>query len=158
VLFASLWQGACIAFAVAVVLAFAGRRLNAATRCILLQGTLVAVAIVPFVTTLPSVASQTLMRFEYAIAHAPAGKGVARRGGLMTVPRRIDVGLSDRAVALLIAAWLIGVVVLTLRVAADSLQPRAWFAGAARSACAEASPSTHRETSACRLRSGLPGP
>lgn len=61
-LFASLWQGACIGVAVVAVLALTGSRLNAATRYIVLLGALFAIAIVPLVTTLPNTVRHTTLR------------------------------------------------------------------------------------------------
>ncbi len=121
VLFASLWQGACIALVVAAVLAFTGRRLNAATRYIVLQGALVAITIVPLVTTLPNILAHAAVQGR-AIAGPSAAKNVGSVGALDAAARRIDVPLNDRAILMLTGAWIIGVLTFTVRIGAGSLQ------------------------------------
>ena len=121
VLFATLWQGACIALVVAAVLAFTGRRLNAATRYIVLQGALVAITIVPLVTTLPNILAHALIHGGHAVERSSAAKDIAS-GGLASAVRRIDVPLDDRAVLMLTGAWIIGVLGFTLRIGTASLQ------------------------------------
>lgn len=121
VLVASLWQGACIAFVVAAVLAFTGRGLNAATRYIVLQGALVAITIVPLVTTLPNILAHALIHAGHAVERSSAAKDIAS-GGLASAVRRIDVPLDDRAVLMLTGAWIIGVLGFTLRIGTASLQ------------------------------------
>ncbi len=120
VLFATLWQGACIGLAVAAVLAFAGHRLNAATRSIVLQCALAAIAIVAVVTTLPN----TMPHGLSLGGHAVPGSAAASTRGFVAVaaPRRIDVILGDRAVDVLIAAWIGGFLAFTLRLGVASLQ------------------------------------
>ncbi len=120
VLFANLWQGICIALAVVAVLAFSGRRLNAATRYIILQGALVAIALVPLATALPNAMQRASIQGGQGIAGPHAARGVV--AGFATAARRIDVPLDDRAVLMLAAAWIAGVLVFTLRIGAGSLQ------------------------------------
>ncbi len=122
VLCAGLWQGACIALVIAAALAISGNRLNARTRCIVLQVAFAAVAIVPFATTLPNVATQaSTLRVHRSIGSSqlnarPPGNSPAN------TQRRIDILLSDRTVLIVAAVWLAGVLLFTLRIAAGSLQ------------------------------------
>ena len=122
VLCAGLWQGASIALVVAAVLALAGHRLNARTRCIVFQIAFVAIAIVPLATTLPSVTARAsiLRVFDSTGSSLPDARRLAKSA--LTVPRRIDVFLSDRTVLALTAAWTVGVLLFTLRIGAGSLQ------------------------------------
>lgn len=122
VLFAGIWQGATIAILTGALLFLSGRRLNAATRFLLVELALLAVALVPLLTTLPSVAphrAATALLASVAPA-APAGsEDVAIPGS-----RRIDVNLSDGVVLSFVAAWAIGVAFFALRVVAGSLTIR----------------------------------
>lgn len=119
VLFASVWQGVFIALAIAAALALAGRRLNAATRYIILQGALVAIALVPLVTTVPNTMPHAVVRGRPATGPSAP---IEAATGFIAVARRIDVPLSDRAVFVLTAGWLTGVLAFTLRIVASSLQ------------------------------------
>jgi beta-lactamase regulating signal transducer with metallopeptidase domain len=123
VLLASLWQGACVAIVVAVMLALAGRGLNAATRYIVLQGALLAIVIMPLLTTLPNAMPQRSSEATYVGLMSPAVQNVAPSERVHAKgPRHIDVSLSDRTVLMLTVAWLIGVLVFALRVGVGSYQ------------------------------------
>lgn len=124
VLFASLWQGAFVALTVAAVLGLTGRRLNAATRYIVLQGALVAIVIVPLVMTLPNIMSQALIQGGHGLAGSGGARNLASGGLGMAAARRIDVTLGDSAVLTLAAAWIVGVLTFTVRIGAGSLQIR----------------------------------
>ena len=118
-LFASLWQGACIAAVVAILLAVAGRRNNAATRYLVLECALVAVAIVPVATTLPY-----LQTHAASVTMSAKAAPVVSGGTLMRAlpSRRVDLILNDPAVLALTAAWLAGVIFFALRIGIGSLK------------------------------------
>ncbi len=119
VLFASLWQGACIAAIAGALLAAAGRRLNSATRYLVLECALLAVAIVPVATTLPYV-NVHAASVGVGVAPAPVSAGYALARAVSG--RRVDVALSDQLVLALAAAWLAGVLLFAIRIAAGSLK------------------------------------
>ena len=124
VLFSSIWQGASIAIAVAVVLAVVRRRLNAATRYAVMASALVALAVIPVVTTVPNVTPHTA-QVSMRSASGTTGSGAYRdvwSAVRVLSTRRIDVALSDRAVIALIGTWMIGVLAFTLRMVIGSLQ------------------------------------
>jgi len=121
VLFASLWQGATIALAVAAAFIVTGHRLNAATRCIVLQGALVAIALVAIATTLPNIMPNASIQGGHGVPVSSAAR-IGAAVDLAAAARRIDVPLSDRAVLILTGAWIIGALTFTLRIGAGSLQ------------------------------------
>jgi TonB family protein len=121
VLFASIWQGACIAVIAASTLAVAGRRVNAATRHLVLECALVAVAIVPIATTLPSV---KLHGASVSLGAAPATPATEFALVRAFPSRRIDVLLSDSAVLALTAAWLAGALFFAMRIGIGPLRLR----------------------------------
>ncbi len=121
VLFASLWQDALIAICIAAILFFWDRNLNAATRHVILQSALVAIVLVPLVTTLVNVMPHEIEVVGHGVTgHSPTS--VVPADNSPTPGHRIDVVLSDRAVLMFIGAWVIGVFVLSLRVGLGSLQ------------------------------------
>jgi beta-lactamase regulating signal transducer with metallopeptidase domain len=122
VLLASVWQGACVAIAVTVVLALAGRSLNAATRCLVLQGALLVIALIPLFTTLPSVLPQASLGAQFAVAPAPAGDGGRAVQTPQAASRRIEIALSDRAALVLTGVWIAGILVFILRIGGGWLQ------------------------------------
>jgi len=120
-LLAALWQDACIAIVAGAILLVAGRRFSATTRCVVLQGILVALLAVPLATTFSTFRSHdagaigdtvTLRGAPGAVPSAPA----------VAAPRPIRVPSSDGIVLVLAGAWLAGVLVFALRVAAGALQ------------------------------------
>jgi TonB family protein len=115
VLFASLWQDALIGICVAALLFFAGRRLNAATRYVILQCTLLAMVAVPIATTLPNIDMSNIGQSGYGSAalHPPNNLSPTEAAGTV---RRIDVVLGGEAVLALVGAWIVGVLALTLRI------------------------------------------
>jgi TonB family protein len=121
VLFASLWQGACVALAVGVAFGLSGRWLNAATRYIVLQGAVLTIAYVPLVTTLPNGLHRAWIRLDRGVASSRTVEGIRTRD-VPVGPPRLEVALSDGAVLMLTGAWLIGVVAFTSRIALGSLQ------------------------------------
>src|SRR5579864_6803752 len=91
VLFASLWQDACVAICVAVVLALAGKRLNAATRHVVLQAALLVMIALPFVTTLSHVQSYQLSATGHGTTASTTSAVQSTPG--TTLVRQIDVVL-----------------------------------------------------------------
>jgi TonB family protein len=116
VLFASLWQDAVIGLCAAAVLLVIGKRLNAATRHVILQAALVAMVAVPAVTTLPHIASGAIAFSGYgtgASGAAAAAANAQNSSGL----RSIDVALADRVALAIAAVWLAGALAFFLRIA-----------------------------------------
>jgi TonB family protein len=122
VLFASLWQDALIGICVAVVLLLAGRRLNAATRHVVLQAALVVMVILPVATTLSHVHAFALNESGHGVAAAATGTSAKAQNA--TQVRQIDIVLADRAVLWLVALWLAGAAAFLLRIALAAVQLR----------------------------------
>jgi beta-lactamase regulating signal transducer with metallopeptidase domain len=120
-LLAALWQDACIAIVVGGILFVAGRRLSATTRCLVLQGVLCALVAVPLTTTFSSARSHDARVVSDAVTLHTAPAAVPSAPAVVA-PRPIRVPSSDGIVLALAAAWLAGVVVFTLRIAAGALQ------------------------------------
>ena len=122
-LLAAVWQDACIAIVAGAILAVAGRRLSATTRCLVLQGVLLALVAVPLVTTFSNVRSQhaTVAGDAITLRSAPVA---APSAPAAAAPAPIRVPSSDGIVLALAGAWLAGVLVFALRVAAGALQLR----------------------------------
>jgi beta-lactamase regulating signal transducer with metallopeptidase domain len=120
-LLAALWQDACIAGVAGALLFFGGRRLNATTRCLVLQGILFALLAVPLVTTFSTFRSHdaTAVSDAVTLGSAPA---TVPSAPAVAAPRPIRVPSSDGIVLVLAGAWLAGVLVFALRVAAGALQ------------------------------------
>jgi hypothetical protein len=65
----------------------------------------------------------TQASFVYVVSGSSAPQGFVRTGGSTTIgPRRIDLILSERAVLLLTALWIVGVLAFALRIGLGSLQ------------------------------------
>ena len=120
-LLAALWQDACIAGIAGALLYFGGRRLNATTRCLVLQGILLALLAVPLATTMSNVRSNHASVVGDAVTQR-AAPDAAPSTPAVAAPRPIRVPSSDGIVLALAGAWLAGVVLFTLRVAAGALQ------------------------------------
>lgn len=123
VLLAGLWQGVSIALVSAVVLALAGRRLNAATRFWFWHAVLASVIAVPLLTTLPHVAEQGSratgqLMLVYATDMPPAHSADA----LPLPATQIPVMSSDALVVVLAGAWILGVLFFALRCAVSALR------------------------------------
>jgi beta-lactamase regulating signal transducer with metallopeptidase domain len=125
VLLAGVWQGACIAVAVTAVLALAGRHLNAATRCIVLQGALLVIVLVPLLTTLPKVVPQASIASTAPLSVAATTGGRGATSVVQTpqaASRRIEIALSDGAALLLAGVWIAGILAFALRIGGGWLQ------------------------------------
>ena len=121
VLFAGLWQDALMTCIVMAALGFVGRRLNAATRCVILQTILVAMLLVPVMTTISSRSAPV----PNVTGESPGVQTmVAARSerAAFAVVRRIDIALSDQDVLLVTGAWLAGMLFFGMRVALGYLQ------------------------------------
>ena len=118
---AALWQDACIAIVAGGIVFLAGRRLSATTRCLVLQGILVALVAVPLVTTFTHVRSQDVSDAgpSVTLSAAPA---VVPSAPVDAAPSPVRLPSSDGIVLVLAGAWLAGVVVFALRIAAGALQ------------------------------------
>ncbi len=114
VLFASFWQDALVAIVIAALLALAGKRLNAATRHVVLQGALVLMVVLPLASTLSHVHPYGLSETGHGIAAATTS--APGRTLNATLARQIDLILPDWAVQLIVAAWLAGAAALLLRI------------------------------------------
>lgn len=113
-LFASLWQGAAIGLVVAAVLAAVGPRLNAVTRHVILQATLLAMIATPFATTLSVFASGAIVGgFGASAVGAASLNGASASVGA----RFIDVRLSDPVAFSLAVLWLAGFAFFVIRIA-----------------------------------------
>ncbi len=126
VLFASVWQDALIAICVAVSLAIAGKRLNAATRHVVLQAALLVMVALPLATTLSHV-------HPYRLSETGHGTTAATTSAFANTPnatlvRQIDVVLPDRAVLWLVGIWLAGAAALLLRIILAAAQAKAYRA------------------------------
>lgn len=121
VLVAALWQDALIGPCTAVMLWIAGRRINASTRQFVMQSALLAMLIVPVVTTAPQIASHSVA-FPTQIALSPNGPSVPVTTHSSMDWRRIDVALSDDAVLCIACAWALGVLLLLARVGVGFLR------------------------------------
>lgn len=115
VLVAALWQDALIGLCTAVMLWIAGRRISASTRQFVMQSALLAMLIVPVVTTAPQIASHSAA-FPTQIALSPNGPSVPVSTYSSMDWRRIDVALSDNAVLSIACAWALGALLLLARV------------------------------------------
>ena len=122
VLVAGLWQGACIALVAGAILALTGRRLNAATRCVVWQAVLLTMLVVPLSSTFASALghrAETSSFITQVEAPAPA---VTHEALAPAAAPRIHVALSDGIVLALAGAWLIGIAICALRVVAGAMQ------------------------------------
>jgi beta-lactamase regulating signal transducer with metallopeptidase domain len=130
ILLATLWQGACIALVAGALLAFAGRSLNALTRCIILQCVLVAMLLVPFVAMLPNALShratvasqQPPVESTVTTARPAAQLSVTHEGDTAVGAQRIQITPSERLVFVLTGLWIAGVFCFGLRIAVGAMQ------------------------------------
>jgi len=121
VLVAGVWQGSCIALVAAAGIAFAGPRINAATRCAILQAALVAVVVAPIATTVPLVAHRVTVEDSGRASAAITAQRSPVPIAAVADWRRVDVALSDRVVTSAIVIWIAGVFALGLRIAGAAL-------------------------------------
>lgn len=120
-LLAALWQDACIALVAGSILFVAGRRLSATTRCLVLQGILLALVAVPLATSFSNARQHeaSVLGDSLVLRSAPAVVPIAP---IVPTPRPIRVPSSDGTVLALAGIWLTGVVLFALRIAAGALQ------------------------------------
>jgi beta-lactamase regulating signal transducer with metallopeptidase domain len=125
VLFASLWQGALIAGCGAAMLAFSGRRFNAATRHIVLEIALAATVLIAVLTTFGNLTAHVFDRGEHALLpHASASavpvnassQEASAASRWDRAARRVEIALSDSVVMLLAGAWSVCAWTLVLRI------------------------------------------
>jgi beta-lactamase regulating signal transducer with metallopeptidase domain len=128
VLVASLWQGACITVISGMILAYAGGRLNAATRYIVLQCVLASMILVPLMTALPQAHSHDVTAPPSAAQNDVSRSDVR---GQSIIPRRLDVpavfpriniASNDRLLVVIVVAWIAGILFFGLRIVAGALQ------------------------------------
>jgi TonB family protein len=121
VLFASLWQDAIIGLCAAALLVVIGKRLNAATRHVVLQAALVAMVVVPALTTLPHISSSAITLSGYGTASSAAATGAGNAQHASGL-RSIDVALADRVALAIAAVWVAGALAFFLRIALGAAQ------------------------------------
>jgi TonB family protein len=116
VLFASLWQDAIIGLCVGIPLFLTGRRVNARTRHLILQAALLAMVVVPTVTTLPHIAHASLTVSGYGSTVSATATSANNDRGPFDL-RRIDLVLGDPVVLAIAVVYLAGAIAFLLRIA-----------------------------------------
>jgi TonB family protein len=114
ILFASVWQDALIGICVGALLLAAGKRLNAATRHVILQAALLVVVALPIGVTLSHL--HTYAAIESGRGSAAASASATEHSQNTTLLRNIDFVLADRAVLWLVGIWLAGAAAFLLRI------------------------------------------
>ncbi len=117
VLFASLWQDALIGICVALLLLFAGKRLNASTRHVVLQCALLAMIAVPIATTLSNMDASSVTQSGHSVAGPSLPNALLPTEERGSIVRRVDLILGDRTVLALVVLWIAGLLVFGLRIA-----------------------------------------
>lgn len=120
VLFAGLWQGALISLPVLCALHFTGRRLNAATRCTVLQLVLAAIVLVPLLTTMPAVISQNATITGHGVSATTGSRGPVVTAAAWSP--LVELTLSEAEVLSIAAGWCLGTLLCLLPIAASVLQ------------------------------------
>lgn len=131
VLFATLWQDAIIALCAALVLHALGKRLNAATRHVVLQTVLIAAIAVPVASTLPHLAVGSVTQSGSGSVVSGAATSVDHGSNAFGL-RSIGIVLPDWAVAGICALWLSAVMFFMLRIALGIAQLSRFIRGSER--------------------------
>lgn len=157
-LFASLWQDALIGISVALLLLFAGKRLNASTRHVVLQCALLAMVAVPIATTLPNIDASGIAQSGHGIAAPNSTNAFLPAVERAGVVRRVDVVLGDRTVLALVVGWIAGVLIFGLRIALGFAQVSRLLRGSERIADRKGVPIYTSQRTAVPIAFGLLSP